>query len=139
MTLTNQEIARLDEVLKTSTEFAIDKELSETALQILTEKICKDIACSEHQFSFKDLSQDKKITMFKVLLEQATCYNKQLLVNLVNLLKAYNQFSDDFFKNSVIVFANIPGGSASNLFTNTLLIYISTSILVGRVYKLSMN
>ena len=45
--------------------------------------------------------------MFKVLLEQATCYNKQLLVNLVNLLKAYNQFSDDFFKNSVIVFASI--------------------------------
>ena len=107
MTLTNQEIARLDEVLKTSAEFVIDKELSETALQILTEKICKDIACSEHQFSFKDLSQDKKITMFKVLLEQATCYNKQLLVNLVNLLKAYNQFSDDFFKNSVIVFSNI--------------------------------
>ena len=50
-----------------------------------------------------------------------------------NSISSYNEAED------VTVLLNIPGGSASNLFSKFLLIYSSISNLVGLVYKFTIN
>lgn len=48
-----------------------------------------------------------KIEIFKILLTTDLCCNRQLTVNLINLLKTYNGFSDSFFASKITIFNDI--------------------------------
>ena len=56
-------------------------------------------------FNFKSLSKDIRLNIFKFILNDTSISNFQILINIVNFMKNYNQFDDSFF-NSELIFVN---------------------------------
>lgn len=54
-------------------------------------------------FNFKSLSRELRLEIFKFILTSTNIINFQILINIVNLLKNYNQFGDDFFSNDFVI------------------------------------
>ena len=79
-----------------------DKNLAALIEQLLNSREFADVS-----ISFKECTLEQKCTIVKSALESNLVFNKVILANVINVLKTYNSFTDDYFKESTVIFSNI--------------------------------
>ena len=79
-----------------------DKNLAALIEQLLNSREFADVS-----ISFKACTLEQKCTIVKSALESNLVFNKVILANVINVLKTYNSFTDDYFKESTVIFSNI--------------------------------
>lgn len=57
----------------------------------------------QHKFSFNDLSFEHRIILLEYVLNDYNIKNIQIIFNIINFIKSYNLFSDDYFSSDFII------------------------------------
>lgn len=70
-------------------------------------KLIKDINTTQKDFNIKTCSKDFKERAFKKILELEDIKNPVFILNVLNLIKNYNDFNTSFFENEFIYFSDL--------------------------------
>lgn len=109
ITISNSELGKVHEFLIENQDKLIvaDNTLDEACFDELVSNLlnCKEF--SDIEVSLKGCSTARKCKVVKAAFESKVAFNRILLANIINLLKTYNSFADEYFKADTVFFIDI--------------------------------